>query len=207
MDPTIVQHMTVVEWSNENFAGTNFRKYPYSFENAANTALGSDLRIFERDNNTVILWDMGCRVGSTWNCTAACLDPRIGQHMLWNGNNAMLTLQNCLVYPILATAAAEGWLVEDPPGLLEKYDIIANYTLPTKPHVAAANSAYAWPLINACTQRFCTSVYANATYNGCTLDDSRWQTNYAVGPVTALWTPYLVRCSCETEYVQSSCYS
>lgn len=49
--------------------------------------------------------------------------------MVWNSTDAMFTLQNCLLYPILASAAAQSLLVQDPPRLLEKYGIDTNNTL------------------------------------------------------------------------------
>jgi hypothetical protein len=48
--------------------------------------------------NTVYLWESGCRTIGGWNCPTSCTNPT----KVWNSLDSFFTIQNCLVYPILA---------------------------------------------------------------------------------------------------------
>jgi hypothetical protein len=144
-------------------------------------------------NNTLFLWESGCRVGETWNCTLACLDLEAGPNMVWNSSEAMFTLQNCLVYPILATAAAHDWLVQDTPGLLDKFEIPSRDILPTNTTTEDLKlSTSAWPVINGCLQRVCAPLNGEDSEYSCSRPDTK-RTRYRAGPQDSPWLVNMVR--------------
>ncbi|KAF2149511.1 hypothetical protein K461DRAFT_271100 [Myriangium duriaei CBS 260.36] len=118
----------------------------YGLEDAIKDASGNSTN----GAGFVTLWDSGCRVDGGWNCTVACLDPVVGPQLTWNSDNASYTLQNCMVLPLLARAAATKTLVEDTAGLLEKYQIPVSSSL--------GASTDGWPVINQCTVAFCNQT-------------------------------------------------
>lgn len=179
---------------------------PYTYEDAFSDALGQDYTSYSSHgryagspdfrNNTLFLWESGCRTNGTWNCTLACSDSEQGRNMVWNSSEAMFTLQNCLVYPMLLNATAHGWLVEDPPGLLDKFNIIpddikTNYTTDFAP------SSRVRPVIDRCLAASCASL---PHYGRCVLDDdgnsshNPWidRSAYLIGPVDQKWRPSVV---------------
>jgi hypothetical protein len=144
-------------------------------------------------NNTLFLWESGCRVGETWNCTLACADLKAGPNMVWNSSEAMFTLHNCLVYPILATAAAHDWLVQDPAGLLDKFKIPSHDILPTNATTEDLElSASAWPVINGCLKKVCAPLNAEDVEHECSGPDTK-RTRYLAGPQDSPWNVNLVR--------------
>ena len=134
--------------------------------------------------NTLYLWESGCRTDGGWDCPASCTSAI----KVWNSSDSVFTLQNCLVYPILAYSASQGWLVEEHSGLLEKYGIAPNDNVSfgdTKEH------RY-WPAIRDCRNEMCSDVLfpdnhrcpadAHGPYHATPLVHS-------IGP----WQPHLVR--------------
>jgi hypothetical protein len=114
--------------------------------------------------NTAYLWENGCRLhGGERNCTTACTDDSLGPKMVWNASHDKgFTYQNCLVYPIIATSAAQNWLDKDSSDLLEKYGIIPAPIVPLEtPETRPARGEYeqAWPVINRCRRELCTSLF------------------------------------------------
>lgn len=144
--------------------------------------------------NTVYLWENGCQLdGGDWNCTMACAGPVNGPKLVWNTTNgAAFTYQNCLVYPIIATSAANDWLVESPAGLLEKHRIVPNGTLPLEDSNATTEVEYrqAWPVINHCRQEFCRAVFP--WLPTCPFEATPSSTELSLGPSNKLWSPWLV---------------
>ena len=173
---------------------------PYLYEDALRDVEGYDYfsgysESSRIHNNTLHLWQSGCRAGETWNCTLACSDPDTGPSMVWNSPEAMFTLHNCLAYPILATAAAHGWLVQDPPGLLDSFGILSDDVLPFNLTAGVSmTSTSAWPVINGCLQRVCTEFNGDQAGSDCFgLDIHR--TSYRAGPLDTLWNVSLVSLS------------
>lgn len=143
-------------------------------------------RLYDGTNNTFTLWESGCHSNNgEHNCTAACYDPNLGPQMVWNSTGNMTTLQNCLIYPILTRASENGWLIEKPPGLLKKYNIVVNSTSPkNSPNYEPQEDE--WPVINKCMQTMCNLIYKEDGHN-CTAW-GRYQTNFTIGNETALWS-------------------
>ncbi|EMC97936.1 hypothetical protein BAUCODRAFT_146537 [Baudoinia panamericana UAMH 10762] len=87
------------------------------------------------------LFEPGCRVGNGWNCTAACLDTNIGPTLVWNSTswtNSTYTLQNCIVYPVIASLLASNQLNARSVEIAKKYNI--------QPHANLWRNATAgWP--------------------------------------------------------------
>jgi hypothetical protein len=170
----------------------------YLYEDALNDAEGygylSDYSGSPRlGNNTLFLWESGCRVGDVWNCTLACSDLEAGPNMVWNSSEAMFTLHNCLVYPILATAAANNWLVQDPAGLLDKFEIPSRDILPTNATAEDAKlGASAWPVINGCLTKVCAPLNGENADRICSGPDMQ-RTKYRAGPQNNPWKVNLVR--------------
>jgi hypothetical protein len=109
------------------------------------------------EDNRVYLWQSGCLVNDVWNCDLACSTPT----HVWNDTNATFTYQNCLLQPILALSAAQQWLVQDPPGLLNKYGISTNLTASIGDD---PQHALQWPVVKRCTERFCDEIRPNSAY-------------------------------------------
>jgi hypothetical protein len=164
----------------------------YLFNDAVSDAFGWNASEFTGSlphaSDTVFLWDSGCKIGDTSNCTMACLDPVQGPEMVWNSTNAMFTLHNCLLYPILASAAAQSTLVQDPPGLLEKYGIDTNNTLDTG---SASNATTYFPVLETCVRDFCVDI-AGRKEPSCSPWDSQ---NSTTGPEYAPWIPQMAMAS------------
>jgi hypothetical protein len=161
----------------------------YLFNDAVSDAFGWGVSNFTgspaHNSDTVFLWESGCKIGDTWNCTTACLDPVKGSEMVWNSTDAMFTLQNCLLYPILASAAAQSLLVQDPPGLLEKYGIDTNNTLEAG---SAPNATTSFPVLESCVKEFCVDI-AGRKEPSCLPWDYQDSTT---GPGYAPWIPQSV---------------
>lgn len=155
-------------------------------------------------NNTIVLFDSGCYQGNRWNCTAACLDEEQGPGITWSGQNASYTIQNCLAYPIIANAAAQGWLEEKRPGLLKKYGIVPNLSLPTKISNAEVDYHYAWPVVRNCMQKFCFLLNdGDDQYDRRSFGPPAPATNYTVGPSSSPWSPRLVRIALMSLFVNA----
>ena len=140
--------------------------------------------------DTVFLWESGCQLGDAWNCTMACLDTVQGPEMAWNSPNAMFTVQNCLLYPMLASAEAQSLLVQDPPGLLEKYGIDPSNFQDAGP---IGNALTHFPVLESCVSEFCVDM-AGINEASCSLWDSllnSWTPirNITIGPDYAPWIP------------------
>lgn len=118
------------------------------------------------DVDIVTLWGSGCRMNGTWNCTKACIDTTEGPAMVWNSPGALSTISNCIMYPLIATAAAQGRISTERPGLLEEYDIVANVTLP-----ANSSNMEAWPVLSGCIREMCFRYKGRDDENGCLLSD------------------------------------
>lgn len=169
---------------------------PYLYSDAVNDALGNGYSHYigspESRNNTLFLWESGCRIGDTWNCTLACSDSETGLNMVWNSSDAMFTLQNCLVYPILATAAAYEWLEQDPPDLLDNFGITPHEMMPINTTTDAERSGSAWPVINGCLKRACSPFNGYKAEDECSGYDTR-STAYLAGSTDNVWNVSLVR--------------
>jgi hypothetical protein len=96
------------------------------------------------------LYSSGCynSTRKEWNCTAACFDPPSVTLPFWNTTNATYTLQNCLVYPVIAHLLAGGKLTSHAVTLAHNYHIEANANL-------WSNNSAGWPVINNCISDFC----------------------------------------------------
>lgn len=173
----------------------------YFYDLAVDDALGSNGSFNQRfieashTNSTLFLWESGCQINGTKNCSLACSDSQESRNMIWNTPDEMLTLHNCLLYPILATAALYGWLVQDPPGLLEQFSIQASEILSINPEVSLRENEIAWPIVNDCLSSMCIRLYGIEALEECKLKDFSRETAYACGPSDNLWHPTLVRLS------------
>lgn len=169
----------------------------YGYEAAISGAFGRGPETLLLDdssntNNTVFLWELGCLVNGTPNCTSSCLDPHQSPSLVWNSPESMLTLHNCLLYPILATAAAHGWLVEDPPGLMGKFNISSSDILPIDFNGTLINPP-AWSAVHNCVYSMCKLLDGTQADDRCTFHNTPNYTAYTLGPAVRPWTPYLVR--------------
>lgn len=122
--------------------------------------------IYDPDDQKAVLYSDGCRVNGTRDCTKACLDTTVGPSIVWNSPDTLFTLHNCIEYPRLSTAAAHGELSAESSKLLEKYNIIANDTLP-----ANASNVNAWPVISGCLRKMCFRYYGLDNETECPLPD------------------------------------
>jgi hypothetical protein len=190
MSTTTAHSLTLIERAAPPTATAN----AYLFNDAVSDAFGWNASNFTgspaHKSDKVFLWESGCKIGDTWNCTMACLDPLQGSEMVWNSTDSMFTLQNCLLYPILASAAAQSLLVQDPPGLLEKYGIDTNNTLDTG---SALNATTYFPVLESCVQEFCVDI-AGRTEPSCSPWD--YYQNSTTGPEYAPWIPQNVSQLC-----------
>lgn len=168
----------------------------YLYSDAVNDALGNGHSDYiaspEPRNNTLFLWESGCRIGDTWNCTLACSDSETGLNMVWNSTGAMFTLQNCLVYPVLATAAAHEWLEQHPADLLEKFGITPHEMMPISTTTDTERSASAWPAIGGCLKRACTQFNGYKAEDECSGHDTHFP-GYLAGSADNVWNVSLVR--------------
>jgi hypothetical protein len=135
------------------------------------------------EDNTVYLWQSGCLTDNVLNCDLACMTP----HKVWNGTNATFTYQNCLLQPILALSAAEKWLVEDPPGLLDKYGISTNLTTAVGHD---PQQSLQWTAMDKCTEKFCKEIRPNSDY--CFGGPGHRKLKYALGGFDPPWYPIVV---------------
>jgi len=149
--------------------------------------------------NTVYLWENGCQLYSGgWNCTTACTNPSnaaLAPNLVWDpSHDPGYTYQNCLVYPIIATSAAHNWLDGGSFGLLEKYGIVPNATIPLdapgKDHTAREEYEQAWPVINRCRREFCHSLFPKM--RNCPNPSLYAKTGLELGPSNGPWSPFLV---------------
>lgn len=185
MSTTSAHSLTLIERASPPTVTPN----SYLFNDAVSDAFGWNASEFAgspaHESDTVFLWESGCKIGDAWNCTAACVDSSQGLDMVWNTTNAMFTLQNCLLYPILVSASTQSLLVQDPPGLLEKYGIDTNNTLVAGP---ASNATAYFPVLESCVQEFCVEI-AGRQEPSC----SPWNyQNSTPGPDYAPWIPQSV---------------
>lgn len=187
---TSLPHLTVVERPGPTSA--------YLFDNAKADARGNTTNDpdavkdwpYKGTNHTLTLWDSGCRsIDGSYNCTAACKDTTVGPQMTWNLRGNMTTLQNCLIYPILSQASENGWLTEEPSGLLGKYKIVVNNASQTNNSQNELQGASQWPVINNRMQRMCQLVYSEGDHY-CNVW-GRYQTNFTTAHGNGLW-PSLV---------------
>lgn len=178
----------------------------YTFDDAKYDAAGKLGSQYEASpppaSNTVFLWESGCRANDSWNCTAACMDEEIGPTMLWNSTTAMFTLQNCLINPLVALSAAQGWLLEEPVGLLEKYEIygarsdleafnISEWVSNNEP-LAEMPWGTSSLVVNSCTRAFCAEVYSDPRHSECVHVDLMYPTDLRCGDPTAYQCQELV---------------
>lgn len=144
----------------------------YSYSDAFSDAVGTNLSEYSGSpgvaNNTLFLWESGCRVNGTWNCTLACSESETAYSMVWNSSETMFTLHNCLLYPIIATAAFHGWLVEDPPGLLDKFTISSNVA-PIDVAADFSENEAIWSVVNGCLVEMCYRTNGYAAKELCSL--------------------------------------
>jgi hypothetical protein len=113
-----------------------------------------------RSNNTALLWESGCQAGDFWNCTAACLDLERGPTLMRNSVNATNTLQNCIVYPIIAVALASGSLSGDGLTLAQKYNI------QPMSNVSLSDPAQIWPVFHGCISTYCNTFASGTCLDG-----------------------------------------
>jgi hypothetical protein len=175
--------LTLVQQPTQSFPPTATTPYKGAIHDASVGLHGT--------NNTLFLWETGCRNNQTWNCDQACLDSDESSEMVWNSNDGLSTLRNCLVYPIIATAASLGWLVEDPPGLLNHFGVSPSDAVSVDPAQSNETLTSAWSVVNDCLARICDALYGSNSIQEC-LDYSGARTNYHMGPTDDLWNPRLV---------------
>lgn len=84
--------------------------------------------------------------------------------MVWNSPDALYTFYNCISYPMISTAAAHGQISTEDLGLLEKFDIIVNDTMP-----ANASNVDAWPVISGCLREMCFRYKGQGNEAACPL--------------------------------------
>lgn len=135
------------------------------------------------------LWDSGCLMNGTNDCGLACSLSEEGRNAVWKSPDAMFTLHNCMVYPILATAAEHGWLEQEQHDLLAKFNISASNMLLTNVSATYSRSPMPWKVVNICIKTVCDLLYGIDANTQCNVH--RWisNTSYAAGPETALWLP------------------
>lgn len=126
------------------------------------------------NDSTLLLNDEGCLdpvSSEIHNCTKACLNATA----IWKDENAMFTLQNCLVYPVISRMLAAGNLSATAQQTAKEYNI-ANETLIDLTQIIA-------PVKNCidqvCEDGTCLTVY-EGEYGGV----------YAYGVSCAMFTPY-----------------
>lgn len=130
----------------------------YTYSDAVNDALGFEegpgTSLFidsSHASDTLFLWESGCLMNGTNDCGLACSYSEEGLNMVWNSPNAMFTLHKCLVYPILATAAERGWLVQEQNDLLARFNISASNMLLTNASATYSRSPVPRYGTNRCT--------------------------------------------------------
>jgi hypothetical protein len=111
--------------------------------------------------------------------------------MVWDSSDAMFTLHNCLVYLILATTAAHGWLEQHPLSLLDDFGINPSKMLSVDNTTNADNDRLAWRVIFGCVQSVCASYFGEALVNIC-YRKSTMNTTYRAGPSDRIWNISLV---------------
>lgn len=111
----------------------------------------------DSDSPYLQLFEAGCGSQATgWKCTKACLDISAGPTLLLGSANATYTLQNCLVFPIVASMLAAGNLTAHGVQLAQKYGIEANHT---------SQVDLSWPVILDCVFAFCGSTQTSGCKN------------------------------------------
>jgi hypothetical protein len=183
----------------------------YLFNDAVSDAFGWNASEFAGspalEIDTFFLWENGCKTGDAWDCTKACRDTEQGPEMVWNSRDAMFTLQNCLLYPILASAATQSLLVQDPPGLLEKYGIYTNILDAglVADAESVANATTYFPVVESCVREFCVDLAGRNEWSCSPWDPSR--NNWSgleistTGPDYAPWIPQSVGKVCRSSRV------
>lgn len=179
----------------------------YTYEDALNDALGEEqFGHGEKypgspdyiNDNAVFLWESGCRVNETWNCTLACTNSRIGRNMVWKSSDAMFTLHNCLVYPIILNATRQGLLFEDPPGLLDKFNIIHDSASnDTELSIGHESNTNPLPVVNGCLWALCDLLSDNKrAYHACAPYGHKkyraYSTSFEIGPPQQTYFPHIV---------------
>lgn len=143
------------------------------------------------EHNIVYLWEAGCRMNDTWDCQVSCMNSSARAKMVWGSPDAMFTLQNCLIFPILEYTSAKDWLIQDPPGLLEKYGIMPNSGVSIGDDKKQAQDF--WPAIRDCRSAMCSDLFEG---KGCPADNNATYhatpVMHAVGSSGSLWQPHLV---------------
>ena len=137
--------------------------YNYGYQMAIKLATAGSLRLDPK----------GCIIDGRYDCITACYNPLVAPGMLWNDQNSMHTLANCLVAPVIIDLAASGDLDSDGMSNAAQFGLTNNTLYGT-------SSDLAWKAINNCTVAYCksqqvagdsdsncdlaSSMYASATY-------------------------------------------
>lgn len=119
----------------------------------------SDYTISGIEVSGIMLWEAGCFDNSshTWNCTAFCVGDRGPEMWSAQNENATYTLQNCMVYPLILSALANGSLVQHPANLTDKYAIESvNET---------HNITSGWTNIDNCIASYCNELGTGSEQN------------------------------------------
>lgn len=78
---------------------------------------------YDLDSSTLLLNDRGCldATSQRHDCTKACQDPAA----VWRDENAMFTMQNCMVYPVISIMLLDGNLSANALDTIEEYNILS----------------------------------------------------------------------------------
>ncbi|KAM0718766.1 hypothetical protein Q7P37_005837 [Cladosporium fusiforme] len=137
--------------------------------------------------NTIFLWESGCHLNGsgTRNCTLACANTPATKSF-WNDSNAMFTVHNCLVYPILATASRQGWLVNESSEILNDFGIVDSDVLPVNDLTRPGEKS--WSVVNKCMADICHRLYTDDVEAAPKCSASHGlRTAYSIGPSGLLW--------------------
>lgn len=207
MSSTVAFPLTLISQPIQTFAPS----VTYTYDDALNDALGlrtgPGTSLFidpSQTNNTLFLWESGCIIDGMKDCGLACSSSEEGLRALWNSPDAMFTMHNCMVYPILATAASYGWLVEKPSGLLERFNISISDMLSKNENLSFPKSPEPWKAVNTCIKTMCNLLYGTrANENNCTMDGWGYKTSYTFGAQRPLWSPTMVSLSSDFSDLRS----
>ncbi|KAF2770495.1 hypothetical protein EJ03DRAFT_373617 [Teratosphaeria nubilosa] len=152
---------------------TDQKYWWYDFDSAVNPDYALDYYSIYNDDSytgvidgaaqgTLQLNRHGCyqNLTKSWNCTAACLDPPEVTAPFWATISATYTLQNCMVFPVIAALLAGGNLTQTAVNVARKLDIRPDANLYKK-------ASAGWPVINNCINEFCAQAGNRETAPGC----------------------------------------
>lgn len=127
--------------------------YFYGFNSAVRDAVSPDSNIVlplvaAWKGRTLILWDNGCWTAQGRNCTAACLDLKVGPGLVWNSSESAATLHNCMVFPWIVALQSAGRLTTYATNEASRFDIA---------NVTELLQDDKWPVINDCIEAYCES--------------------------------------------------